>query len=102
MTQIRAKNLIALIKFKIKNNIKKVKTLIIIICVVIIVISFIPRNLKIYFIDVGQGDSTLIVTPHNKTILIDGGGSEKSWNYFRETQKCYLPKNTLSVTGLIL
>lgn len=78
MTQIRAKNLIALIKFKIKNNIKKVKTLIIIICVVIIVISFIPRNLKIYFIDVGQGDSTLIVTPHNKTILIDGGGSENS------------------------
>lgn len=78
MTQIRAKNLIALIKFKIKNNIKKVKNLIIIICVVIIVISFIPRNLKIYFIDVGQGDSTLIVTPHNKTILIDGGGSENS------------------------
>ncbi len=26
----------------------------------------------------GQGDSTLIVTPHNKTILIDGGGSENS------------------------
>ena len=26
-------------------------------------------------IDVGQGDSTLIVTPNNKTILIDGGGS---------------------------
>lgn len=78
MTQIRAKNLIALIKFKIKNNMKKVKTLIIIICVVIILIIFIPRNLKIYFIDVGQGDSTLIVTPHNKTILIDGGGSENS------------------------
>ena len=27
-------------------------------------------------IDVGQGESTLIVTPYNKTILIDGGGSE--------------------------
>ncbi len=27
-------------------------------------------------IDVGQGDSTLIITPNNKTILIDGGGSE--------------------------
>lgn len=26
-------------------------------------------------IDVGQGDSTFIVTPRNKTILIDGGGS---------------------------
>ena len=32
----------------------------------------------IYFIDVGQGDSTLIVTPNNKKILIDGGGSEGS------------------------
>jgi len=32
--------------------------------------------LQIYFIDVGQGDSCLIATPRNKTILIDGGGSE--------------------------
>ena len=37
------------------------------------------RNLKIYFIDVGQGDSCLIITPQNKKILIDGGegNSEK-------------------------
>lgn len=34
------------------------------------------RNLKIYFIDVGQGDCTLIRTPFNKMILIDGGGNE--------------------------
>ena len=39
------------------------------------IISKIPNDLKIYFIDVGQGDSTLIVTPTNKKILIDGGGS---------------------------
>lgn len=31
---------------------------------------------KIYFIDVGQGDSTLIQTIEGKNILIDGGGSE--------------------------
>jgi len=37
--------------------------------------NYISHNLKIYFIDVGQGDSTLIVTPNDKTILIDGGGS---------------------------
>ena len=36
---------------------------------------FIPNNLAIYFVDVGQGDCTLMVTPRNKTILIDGGGS---------------------------
>ena len=29
--------------------------------------------LEIYFIDVGQGDSTFIVTPGRRKILIDGG-----------------------------
>lgn len=29
---------------------------------------------SIYFIDVGQGDSSLIITKHNKSILIDTGG----------------------------
>ena len=38
------------------------------------------KNLRIYFVDVGQGDCTLIVTPNNKKILIDGGGV-KSDNY---------------------
>lgn len=33
-------------------------------------------RLSIYFVNVGQGDCTLICTPTNKTILIDGGGSE--------------------------
>lgn len=35
-----------------------------------------PKDLKVYFIDVGQGDSCLIITPKNTKILIDGGGSE--------------------------
>lgn len=34
-----------------------------------------PQDLKISFIDVGQGDATLITTPNHKSILIDGGGS---------------------------
>ena len=31
-----------------------------------------PR-LECYFLDVGQGDATLIVTPARKKILVDGG-----------------------------
>lgn len=33
----------------------------------------IPKDLRIHFIDVGQGDSCLIITPKNKKVLIDGG-----------------------------
>ena len=29
--------------------------------------------LRIVFIDVGQGDSALVILPNNKTMLIDGG-----------------------------
>lgn len=50
--------------------------LILTLILLILILKIIPKNPKIYFIDVGQGDSTLILTPTNKKILIDGGGSE--------------------------
>ena len=37
---------------------------------------FINPKLQIYFVDVGQGDCSLIITNSNKTILIDGGGND--------------------------
>ena len=39
-------------------------------------ISGFSNKLTIHFIDVGQGDATLIVTNGNNKILIDGGGEE--------------------------
>ena len=78
ITQIRIRNLIALIKIELRKNRKKIKKIIFATILVTIIINVIPKKLKIYFIDVGQGDSTFIVTPQNKTILIDGGGSVNS------------------------
>lgn len=45
------------------------------------------HNLQFHFIDVGQGDSSLIVTPNGKTILIDAGDeahAKKVINYIRK------------------
>lgn len=39
-------------------------------------------ELKIVFIDVGQGDSILIITPNNDTVLIDGGDRQSSDEVF--------------------
>ena len=59
-----------------KNKYKIIAILVIIIILIYFTYNFIPSSLRIYFIDVGQGDCTLIQTPENKNILIDGGGSE--------------------------
>jgi competence protein ComEC len=37
--------------------------------------------LEMYFIDVGQGDSTFIVTPQRKKILIDGGINKRAYGF---------------------
>lgn len=72
-TETRIKNTIHLFRYKTKPY-KKIIFMITFVIAIMLLIKF-PEDLRMYFIDVGQGDSTLIITPNNKTILIDGGGS---------------------------
>ncbi len=39
------------------------------------------RLLEIYFIDVGQGDSVLMVTPDGRHLLVDGGYKRSAQNH---------------------
>lgn len=74
------------IKFK-----KKICLYLIIVLLIFFKIRpYMDNNTYIYYIDVGQGDSILVVTPHlKKTILIDTGGIVS----FNENYKSNIVKN---------
>lgn len=69
------------ISIKLKNKVIAILIILVIINPIKYFSNIKQSNLKIYFVDVGQGDSTCIVTPKNKVVLIDGGGSNKDENY---------------------
>ena len=75
-TQIRLRNLVALFKYRIRQINRKFFIILFILSIFFMyVLKLIPSDLKVHFIDVGQGDATFIITPNNSTILIDGGGN---------------------------
>lgn len=58
-------------------SIKKNKKVLILLLIFVFILYIKPNfnmNAYVYFIDVGQGDSALIITENNKSILIDTGG----------------------------
>ena len=75
------------IKSKKNNKCKIIICLLIVLILINFIIYIFPQKLRIFFIDVGQGDSTLIITPDKKTVLIDGGGSD----CFDVGEKVFLP-----------
>ncbi len=95
-----------------KKKLKQVKKVTIKkqIAILLIIISFgfilkqIPKPLKINFIDVGQGDSTLVTTPNGKTLLIDGGGSKdtESFDVGEDTLIPYLLDKGISKLDYVL
>ncbi len=55
-------------------------------------------TLRVIFFDVGQGDSALIITPQDKTILVDGGPDDKVLSKLGK----YLPLNQRRIDYMIL
>ncbi|HBV57698.1 MAG TPA: MBL fold metallo-hydrolase [Candidatus Magasanikbacteria bacterium] len=55
-------------------------------------------SLRVIFFDVGQGDSALIITPQDKTILVDGGPDDKVLTKLGK----YLPLSQKKIDYMIL
>ena len=63
---------------KVSKNWKKLFSIAVCISLVVNIFNFKSGKFVLYFVDVGQGDCTLIITEENKKILIDGGGNSNS------------------------
>ena len=60
------------------------------------------RDLEIYFIDVGQGDATFIVTPGGKHILVDGGIDNRALGFLAWLYRLDQPGNSVDIDLLVL
>lgn len=53
--------------------------------------SLFPQPLRVVFLDVGQGDCILVITPRGKNLLIDGGGRPQEAGGFDVGSRVVLP-----------
>jgi len=60
------------------------------------------KNLKVAFLDVGQGDCAVIKTPEGKTIVIDAGGQNFNYNAGENTLAPYLKRNGVDKIDLLV
>jgi competence protein ComEC len=60
------------------------------------------KNLKVAFLDVGQGDCAVIKTPKGKTIVIDAGGQNFNYNAGENTLAPYLKRNGVDKIDLLV
>ena len=70
---------------------------------VLLIIKFIPKldsNYYIYYLDIGQGDSTILIAPHQKEIVMIDTGGKTTYNTekWKKSNKTYnLSDNTIKL-----
>ena len=94
-----------IIYFRRKNielkSFSKIVKIILIIIILLCLTAMLPKDLEIHFLDVEQGDCTVIFTPSHKTILIDGGNNE-GYDYGENTVLPYLLRNGVNKVDYII
>ena len=84
-------------------KLKKILYITIIIVLIIVLFQIKNNYLEIYFVDVGQGDCTLIKTPKEKSILVDGGdGNSEKYDYGKKVVLPYLLDRKISKLDYII
>ncbi len=58
-----------------------------------------PERLQVHFIDVGQGDAALIVTPERRSVLIDTGGRPDD---ILSALRSHLPESASAIDALVI
>lgn len=84
---------------------KFLKCICIFICIFTLFIyikTLIFRNFELHFLDVGQGDCSLIITEKNKKILIDGGDKTEKYDYGEKVVLPYLMKKGIQYLDYIV
>lgn len=91
---------------KLQSYVNKKRKMLIMITILLTIIHLVytnaPKGITLHFIDVGQGDSTLILSS-NKKILVDGGGSSnQDFNIGEKTLIPYLLDRKIKTLDYIL
>ena len=86
---------------KVRFILKKSVIIFSIFCVIFIILNFKENKAIIIFLDVSQGDCTLIKTKTNKTILIDGG-ENGDYDYGENVVLPYLLKHKINSLDYVM
>lgn len=80
-----------------KYNKYKMSWILYFIIILDVIVPYIDSNLRVYYLDVGQGDSTLIITPYKKEVILIDTGGKITYEKELKGSKSYVSDGTLTL-----